>query len=77
MLLLRRWLKNLFFGVYVCVFWKDGFYYFGIIEVVKSKFMGENIYIILFEDDYIVEVDEGEIVGLGFKSIGVFLLKIG
>lgn len=77
MFFFRRWLKNFFFGVCVCVFWKDGFFYFGVIEVVKSKFIGENIYIIFFDDDYIVEVDEGDVVGFGFSIVGVLFLKSG
>lgn len=77
MLLSRRRPKNSLLGVHVCAPWKDGFYYSGIIEAVKSKPTGENTYTILFEDDYIAEVDEGEIVGPGFKSIGASPLKTG
>lgn len=77
MLLSRRRPKNSLLGVRVCAPWKDGFYYSGIIEAVKSKPTGENTYTILFEDDYIAEVDEGEIVGPGFKSIGASPLKTG
>ena len=47
------------------------------IEAVKSKPTGEHTYTILFEDDYIAEVDEGEIVGPGFNPVGVRAVKDG
>lgn len=57
--------------------WKDGYFYSGVIEAVKSKPTGENTYTILFEDDYIAEVDEGEIVGPGFNAVRGTTLKNG
>lgn len=77
MLSSRRRPKNSLLGVRVSAPWKDGFYYSGVIEAVKSKPTGENTYTILFEDDYIAEVDEGEIVGPGFKSVQASSLKTG
>ena len=74
---LRRRPKNSLLGVRVSAPWKDGFFYSGVIEAVKSKPTGENTYTILFEDDYTAEVDEGEIVGPGFKAVGVTALKNG
>ena len=77
MLSLRRRSKNSLLGVRVSAPWKDGFFYSGVIEAVKSKPTGENTYTILFEDDYIAEVDEGEIVGPGFNAVGGTALKTG
>ena len=47
------------------------------IEAVKSKPTGENTYTILFDDDYIAEVDEGDVVGPGFSTVGASSLKSG
>lgn len=77
MLSLRRRPKNSLLGVHVCAPWKDGYFYSGVIEAVKSKPTGEHTYTILFEDDYIAEVDEGEIVGPGFNPVGVRAVKDG
>ena len=74
---LRRRHKNSLLGVRVSAPWKDGYFYSGVIEAVKSKPTGENTYTILFEDDYIAEVDEGEIVGPGFSDAGETVLKDG
>ena len=57
--------------------WKDGYFYCGVIEAVKSKPTGENTYTILFEDGYIAEVDEGEIVGPGFHAVSATALRNG
>ena len=64
-------------GTRVCAPWKDGFFYSGIIEAVKSKPAGENTYTILFDDGYIAEVDEEEIVGPGFANPGTVQLRKG
>ena len=77
MLSSRRRPKNSLLGVRVCAPWKDGFFYSGVIEAVKSKPTGENTYTILFDDGYIAEVDEGEIVGPGFSTVGPSSLKTG
>lgn len=75
MLSSRRRPKNSLLGVRVSAPWKDGLFYSGVIEAVKSKPTGENTYTILFDDDYIAEVDEGEIVGPGFNSAGASSLR--
>ena len=75
MLSSRRRPKNSLLGVRVSAPWKDGLFYCGVIEAVKSKPTGENTYTILFDDDYIAEVDEGEIVGPGFSGVGSASLK--
>lgn len=72
---LRRRPKNSLLGVRVSAPWKDGFFYSGVIEAVKSRPTGENTYTILFEDDYIAEVDEGDIVGTGFQTVSASSLK--
>lgn len=77
MLSSRRRPKNSLLGVRVSAPWKDGLFYSGVIEAVKSKPTGENTYTILFDDDYIAEVDEGEIVGPGFNGFGASALKTG
>ena len=77
MLSSRRRPKNSLLGVRVCAPWKDGFFYSGVIEAVKSKPTGENTYTILFDDDYIAEVDEGDVVGPGFSTFGASSLKTG
>lgn len=64
-------------GTRVCAPWKDGFFYSGIIEAVKSKPAGENTYTILFDDGYIAEVDEEEIVGPGFANPSSTQLRKG
>ena len=68
MLTTRRRANKPLLGTRVCAPWKDGFFYSGIIEAVKSKPAGEHTYTILFDDGYIAEVDEEEIVGPGFAS---------
>lgn len=74
---LRRRPKNSLLGVRVSAPWKDGYFYSGVIEAVKSKPTGENTYTILFEDGYIAEVDEGEIVGPGFHAVSATALRNG
>ena len=73
----RRRPKNSLLGIRVCAPWKDGYFYCGVIEAVKSKPTGENTYTLLFDDDYIAEVDEEQIVGPGFNSTSVVPLKTG
>lgn len=73
----RRRPQNSLLGAQVSAPWKDGFFYSGVIEAVKSKPTGETTYTILFEDDYIAEVDEGDIVGPGFQTVACTSLKNG
>lgn len=73
----RRRPQNSLLGAHVCAPWKDGYFYNGVIEAVKSKPTGETTYTILFEDDYIAEVDEGDIVGPGFQTVGCTSLRNG
>ncbi|XP_068737548.1 zinc finger protein 704-like [Montipora capricornis] len=74
---LRRRPQNSLLGTRVSAAWKDGYFYSGVIEAVKSRPTGESTYTILFEDDYIAEVDKGDIVGPGFQAVCSTALKNG
>ena len=73
----RRRVKKSLLGLRVCAPWKDGFFYAGVIEAVKSKPAGEITFTIIFEDGFIAEVDEEEIVGPGFASVSSVQLSCG
>ena len=69
--------KNVLLGQKVCAPWKDGLYYSGVIEAVKSRPTGESTFTILFEDGYIAEVDEEDIVGPSFAKVSSVNLQAG
>lgn len=69
--------KNSLLGRKVCARWKDGLYYSGLIEAVKSRPTGESTFTILFEDGYIAEVDEEDIVGQSFAKVSSVDLQRG
>lgn len=69
--------KNILLGQRVCAPWKDGLFYSGAIEAVKSRPTGESTYTILFDDGYIAEVDEEDIVGSGFAKVSTVNLQEG
>lgn len=69
--------KNVLLGQRVCAPWKDGLFYSGVIEAVKSRPTGESTFTILFDDGYIAEVDEEDIVGPGFAKDSSVNLQAG
>jgi hypothetical protein len=69
--------KNVLLGQRVCAPWKDGLYYAGVIEAVKSRPTGESTFTILFDDGYIAEVDEDDIVGPSFAKVSSIELYSG
>ncbi|XP_032228878.2 zinc finger protein 704 [Nematostella vectensis] len=73
----RRRQKNSSLGLRVCAPWKDSLYYSGVVEAVKSRPTGESTYTVLFDDGYIAEVDEDELVGPGFATASSVHLASG
>lgn len=69
--------KNVLLGQRVCAPWKDGLYYAGVIEAVKSRPTGESTFTILFDDGYIAEIDEDDIVGPSFAKVNCVQLRSG
>ncbi|KAK3743335.1 hypothetical protein QZH41_013910 [Actinostola sp. cb2023] len=69
--------KNILLGQRICAPWKDGLYYSGAIEAVKSRPTGESTFTILFDDGYIAEVDEEDIVGPSFAKASSVNLQAG
>ena len=73
----RRLAKRSIVGSRVCAPWTDDRFYPGVIQSTQTWPNGEDVYTVIFDDNYQKVCQDTEIIGPGFQTISTLRLKSG